>query len=300
MPDRFSRPALFGGTKSYIPSSRQPLHYRAGLSELSNFSWKQVERHQAVFTAGLTAEEVDAIRCQAMVLEVFMDIELDYDALVDFIRQQEWYRRAYAYSAVERASLVLELNGVAVTRYQRASVYHLAHELAQGHMVILGVEYRNDSGGRRPNSELHSTLRVLQIDTTNPEGICVLIHEPVTRKQIASYPLEQFLSYWRDRRFFMVATAKAMPIWAKGMANFDYGRGSLESILGTSFAEFLAYEAYPHTWRMSILPDVAYLTNNACESLRRAADVPINDEVWLSEVPDSTSANHRPNPTLNI
>lgn len=281
MPHRFSSPAIADAESS---------------SERSLFDQPMGDA-ATLHPAGLTPEDVDAIRCQAIVLEVFMDIELDCDALVAFACQQGWYC-AGEYAGAQSAGVILELNSIDVTRYERANVYDLAHELAQGHMVILGAEPSSDSTTRRPNSELHSAFRVLQIDTTNPHDVYVLIQDPVTGSQIARYPLGQFLSYWRDRHFFIVATTKPTPIWAKGMVNFDYSRGCIDSIMGKSFAEFRSYEAYPRSWRASILPDAAYKTNNACESLNAPAGTAINDALWAIEAQEL--AMHLQNPVVNI
>lgn len=300
MPHRFSCPALSASAEANckLASSCRPV-CQAGIPNLSEKSAEVIlEQGQAIFfPTNITPEDVHAIRCQAMVLELFMDAQLDYDALVAFSYEQGWCGGEQANTA-EQLGALLEFNCIEVTRYQHAGVYELTHELAQGHMVILSVQPSSDYGVRRPNSEIHSVFRVLQIDTTNRRDIHVLIQDPVTATQIASYSLLEFIAYWRDRQFSIVATKKPAPIWAPGMVNFDYGRGNIDNILGKSFAEFCAFEAAPKLWRLTMLPDRAYIMPNISEQLSDSVQLAINDTNWDAQTTDITAS--QLNLTVNV
>ena len=77
-------------------------------------------------------DDTCAIRCQEFILEQFTGMEVDEHALV----QQAMDAGVYAPGCgtlPNDVGTLLELNGIPVTRYEGASVFNLAHELAQGH-----------------------------------------------------------------------------------------------------------------------------------------------------------------------
>jgi hypothetical protein len=199
-------------------------------------------------------QDTCAIRCQEFILERFTGMEVPEDALVQQAMDHGWYAPGDGTKLPDVGNL-LELNGVAVNRYEGASIFNLANELAQGHKVIIGV----DSGelwGQHPileaiadklgiSSADHAVV-VSGIDTTDPAHIQVIISDPGTGQAAASYPLEKFLDAWQDSGDYMVATQEPAPaVYNPEMANFDYALGHIDSVAGMPYEEFLNYEQQP-------------------------------------------------------
>jgi hypothetical protein len=131
---------------------------------------------------------------------------------------------------------LLELHGVGVHRYQHASIFHLAQELAEGRKVIVGVDAKELWESNSVLEEIRDALGFAEanhavvvsgIDTSDPDHIRVLVSDPGTGQAIAAYPLEQFLDAWRDSDFFLVATNDPAPPHLPEMAHFDYQLGHL-------------------------------------------------------------------------
>ena len=171
--------------------------------------------------------------------------------------QHGWYAPGGGTQTADVGKL-LELHGVAVTRYQHASQFHLAQELAQGHKVIVGVESGQlwhhdplanlfgDFFGIHGNAD-HAIV-VSGIDTTDPQHVRVLVSDPGNGDALASYPMEQFLDAWHGSNFFMVATKDPAPRHLPEMAHFDYGLGHIQTVADLPYERFLEYADKPQDW----------------------------------------------------
>lgn len=201
-----------------------------------------------------------AIRCQEFVLEQFTGTLFDEAALVQEATSAGWYTPGGGTSLSDLGNL-LESHGIAVSRYEGATVFHLANELAQGHKVIVGV----DSGelwGQHPILEAledrfgiagadHAVV-VSGIDTTDPDQVQVVVSDPGTGEAAAIYPLDQFVDAWRDSDFFMVTTQDPAPPSVPEMVNFDYGLGHIPAVWGLLYDQFFALGDRPDAWDQAL------------------------------------------------
>lgn len=143
-----------------------------------------------------------AIRCQEFILHQFTGVDLPESLLVDEAMQRGWYTPGQG-TDLHDVGKLLELHGVAVNRYTDANVFHLAHELAQGHKVIIGVDSgqlwghnptmdemldaMQDRLGLPPHAD-HAVV-VSGIDTTDPHHVRVILSAPGDGQAVASDPL---------------------------------------------------------------------------------------------------------------
>lgn len=196
-----------------------------------------------------------AVKCQQFILEQFTGEHTDEHALVRESWQHGWYTPG-AGTRMEDVGKLLELHGVPVHRYQHASIFHLARELAEGHKVIVGVDGKELVEGN-PLNELFDQLGFAQadhavvvsgIDTSDPDHVRVLVSDPGTGQAIAAYPLEQFLDAWRDSDFFLVATNEPAPPHLPEMAHFDYHLGHLPEVADMPYDQFLSFADHAADW----------------------------------------------------
>jgi len=216
-----------------------------------------------------------AIRCQEFVLEQFTGMHLDETALVQEAADAGWYSPGGGTSLQDVGNL-LESHGIPVNRYEGATIFHLANELAQGHKVIVGV----DSGelwGQNPVLESiedklgisgadHAVV-VSGIDTSDPDHVQVIVSDPGTGEAAASYPMDQFVDAWRDSDCFMVATQDPAPPSLPEMANFDYSLGHIAEVWGLPYEQFLGLADQPETWDQVLADALDLLDDGATDPL---------------------------------
>lgn len=220
-----------------------------------------------------------AIRCQEFVLEQFTGVQRDETDLVREAMDAGWYAPGAGTSPQDVGNL-LESHGIPVNRYEGATVFHLANELAQGHKVIVGV----DSGelwGEHPILEAISdklgisgadhAVVVSGIDTSDPDHVQVIISDPGTGEAAATYPMDQFFDAWRDSNCFMVATQDPAPASLPEMANFDYSLGHLDEVWGMPYEQFLGLADQPENWDQA-LDDALALLDDGSDDIVDMAD----------------------------
>jgi hypothetical protein len=198
-----------------------------------------------------------AIKCQQFVLEQFTGRHIDEQSLVREAAEHGWYQPGQGTPLLDVGKL-LELHGVAVNRYEHASQFHLAQELAQGHKVIVGVESTKLLDPNPILDAIHEALGVhgsadhavvvTGIDTGDPRHVLVQISDPGTGQALAAYPMEQFLDAWHGSDFFMVATQEPAPAHLPEMVNFDYTLGHIHEIADVPYEQFLEYAGHPEAW----------------------------------------------------
>jgi|GEM_PF-3617754 len=197
-----------------------------------------------------------AIRCQEFILQQFTGVDIPEDQLVCEARDRGWYEPG-AGSPPECVGNLLELHGIAVNRYEHASVFHLANELAQGHKVIIGIKadrlWEPDGGGQSIRDQVtferadHAVV-VSGIDTSDPMNPQVIVSDPGTGQAVAYYPMQQFLEAWRASDFTMVATAEPAPAHLPEMVNFPYDHGHIPAVANMPYDEFILHNDHPETW----------------------------------------------------
>ena len=189
-----------------------------------------------------------AIRCQEFILRQFTGAEVSEKLLVDEARAHGWYADGRGTPPGDIGNL-LELHGIHVNRYMHGNVYNLTAELAQGHKVIIGVDSHELWERNSTLTEIRHALGmghadhavvVSGIDTSDPHDVHVIVSDPGTGEAAASYPIQQFLTAWKDSDFFMVATQEPPPaeLHLPEMRNFDYESGHLDHIGDLSYAQF--------------------------------------------------------------
>jgi hypothetical protein len=248
----FASPAATGG----VP----PIH-------LANPEFGTPESDVQVWDGQQGYADTCAIRCQEFVLEQFTGMPFDEAALVQEARDAGWYAPGGG-TSMEDVGNLLEHHGIAVNRYEGATVFHLANELAQGHKVIVGV----DSGelwGEHPILESledklgiagadHAVV-VSGIDTSDPDHVQVIVSDPGTGEPAATYPLDQFVDAWRDSGCYLVATQDPAPPSVPEMVNFDYSLGHIAEVWGLPYDQFLGLADHPEDWDQALDQALAQL-----------------------------------------
>lgn len=153
-----------------------------------------------------------AIKSQQLILESngfdISESELRDEAIIN-----GWYSPGYG-TPMEDVGNLLENHGMEVHRYQNASVEDIAHELSQGHQVIVGV----DSGelwNAGPDETFEDIFYGEQADhALLVSGFVVdpmtaetnmLLTDTGTGEMYADYPVSQFEDAWNDSGNFMVS-----------------------------------------------------------------------------------------------
>ena len=196
------------------------------------------------------------IRCQEFILEQFTGVPFDETALVQEARDAGWYEPGRG-TAPQDVGNLLEVHGIPVNRYEAATIFDLAHELAQGHKVIVGVDagelwqqhaVLESIADQLGISGADHAVVVSGVDTTDPDDVQVIVSDPGTGEAAATYPLAQFVDAWRDSGCFMVATQDPAPPSVPDMVHFDYGLGHLPEVWGLPFDQFFALADQPDRW----------------------------------------------------
>jgi hypothetical protein len=216
------------------------------------------------------------VRCQQLVLKQY-GIDLTQEELMHEASHHGWYEKGEGIAAPYVGDL-LSAHGVPVAKYMHANIFNLTAELARGHKVIIGVD-SNDLWHQNPALEsmrnLAGTLSpdhaviVSGIDTTDPDEVKVVITDPGTGDVGKAYPMNEFLSAWKDSGFFMAATQVPAPLdFNPEMAHFDYKMGHLANI------GHLSFDAFEHNFGacQGIDGTDSILRDQATEMLRRMDD----------------------------
>jgi hypothetical protein len=193
-----------------------------------------------------------AIRCQEVILHQY-GIDVDENTLVHQAIVEHLYYPGQATLPQDVGQLLVDY-GIPVHQYQHASIFNLTVELAQGHMVMIGV---NSSELHRPLLDhiadiLHvgtadHAVIVSGIDTHDPDHVQVIVSDPSTGDAAARYPLESFVNAWEDSDFFVTATEEPPPqvLYVPEMEHFDYDSGHIAEIAGIPYDEFEGYADSP-------------------------------------------------------
>ena len=189
-------------------------------------------------------QDTCAVRSQELILRDF-GVQVSEDSLRQEAFDRGWYTPDGG-TAADKVGNLLELHGVDVNRYDNANIFTLTDELAKGHKVIIGVDSGElwDKGIMESLSDnfgfqqADHALIVSGIDTKDPEHVKVVLTDPGSGDIAKEYPIEQFIDAWKDSNCFMVTTSEPAPVWAPGMANFDYDHGHINSIGNLSYDNF--------------------------------------------------------------
>lgn len=167
-----------------------------------------------VFSEDVQQQYADtcAIKSQQLILES-NGFDISESELRDEAIMNGWYTSGYG-TPMEDVGNLLENHGMVVHRYRNASVADIAHELSQGHQVVVGVD-----SGELWNAGSDETFEDIiygeQADhallvsgiTVNPFTAeeSVLLTDPGTGDVCAEYPIDLLENAWEDSGEFMVS-----------------------------------------------------------------------------------------------
>lgn len=185
------------------------------------------------YALAAASEKMDcAIKAQQMVLRNY-GIEATIEELTELAKKQGWFEEGKG-SAFDFVGELLNHYGVEAVQMRNAGVYHIMHELSQGHNIIVGVDADDD------NAQAQHVMLVAGIDTTDPDNLKVVVKDPSNSEHNKTYTANEFLEHWRHTGCFMVATKQAVPLAANPeMQNFDYQLGYVRKFANVAYEEIV-------------------------------------------------------------
>ena len=211
--------------------ARTEMAYQEDIAAPSVFSRSMVGYDDYALAAD--SEKMDcAIKAQQMVLHNY-GIEVSTEELTALAKKQGWFEEGKG-SAFDFVGELLNHYGVEAVQMRNAGVYHITHELSQGHKIIVGVDADTDE------ALAQHVMLVAGIDTTDPDNLKVEVKDPSHPEQDTVYTANAFLERWRHTGCFMVATKQAAPLSANPeMQNFDYQLGYVRKFADVAYEEII-------------------------------------------------------------
>ena len=236
--------------------ARAEMAYQDDIARQSVFARSMIEYDEYALAAA--SEKMDcAIKAQQMVLQNY-GVEVSVEELTELAKKQGWYEEGKG-SAFDFVGELLNRYGVESVQMRNAGVYHIMHELSQGHKIIVGV----DSDATDDGQAQHVML-VAGIDTTDPDHLKVVVRDPSHPEQDTTYSANEFMERWKHTGCFMVSTKQAAPLSANPeMQNFDYELGYVRKFADVAYEEIikrLAEDGYingPSTLRQAQGPETS-------------------------------------------
>lgn len=211
--------------------ARAEMAFQEDIAASSVFARSMVEYDDYALAA--ESEKMDcAIKAQQMVLRNY-GIEASTAELTALATKQGWFEEGKG-SAFDFVGELLNHYGVEAVQMRNAGVYHIMHELSQGHKIIVGVDADTDE------ALAQHVMLVAGIDTTDPDNLKVEVKDPSHPEQDTVYTANEFLERWRHTGCFMVATKQAAPLSANPeMMNFDYQLGYVRKFADVAYEEII-------------------------------------------------------------
>lgn len=211
--------------------ARAEMAYQNDINGQSVFARSMIEHDEYALAAA--SEKMDcAIKAQQMVLRNY-GIEVSTEELTDLAKKQGWFVEGKG-SAFDFVGELLNHYGVEAVQMRNAGVYHIMHELSQGHKIIVGVDAGTD------DSQAQHVMLVAGIDTTDPDNLKVVVRDPSNPEKDATYSAIEFMERWKHTGCFMVATKQAAPLSANPeMENFDYQLGYVRKFADVAYEEIV-------------------------------------------------------------
>ena len=213
-------------------AARTEMAYQDDIAQQSVFARSMIEYDEYALAAA--SEKMDcAIKAQQMVLRNY-GIEVSTEELTALAKKQGWFEEGKG-SAFDFVGELLNHYGVEAVQMRNAGVYHIMHELSQGHKIIVGVD--SDSADA---AEAQHVMLVAGIDTTDPNNLKVVVHDPSHPEQDNTYSANEFMERWKHTGCFMVSTKQAAPLSANPeMQNFDYQLGYVRKFADVAYEEII-------------------------------------------------------------
>ena len=231
-------------------AARAEMAYQDDIARQSVFARSMIEYDEYALAAA--SEKMDcAIKAQQMVLRNY-GIEASVEELTELAKKQGWFEEGKG-SAFDFVGELLNHYGVESVQMRNAGVYHIMHELSQGHKIIVGVD-----ADASDTAEAQHVMLVAGIDTTDPDHLKVVVRDPSHPEQDTSYTANEFMERWKHTGCFMVSTKQPAPLSANPeMQHFDYELGYVRKFADVAYEEIikrLAEEGYisgPSTLRQA-------------------------------------------------
>lgn len=213
-------------------AARAEMAYQDDIAHQSVFARSMIEYDEYALAA--SSEKMDcAIKAQQMVLRNY-GIEVSTEELTALAKKQGWFEDGKG-SAFDFVGELLNHYGVESVQMRNAGVYHIMHELSQGHKIIVGVD-----ADAAETAEAQHVMLVAGIDTTDPNNLKVVVHDPSHPEQDNTYTANEFMERWKHTGCFMVSTKQAAPLSANPeMQNFDYQLGYVRKFADVAYEEII-------------------------------------------------------------
>ena len=214
-------------------AARAELAYQNDVAQQSSvFARSMIEYDEYAIAAA--SEKMDcAIKAQQMVLRNY-GIEVSTDELTALAKKQGWFEEGKG-SAFDFVGELLNHYGVESVQMRNAGVYHIMHELSQGHKIIVGVDADEDDA-----TEAQHVMLVAGIDTTDPDQLKVLVRDPSHPEKDNTYSANEFMERWKHTGCFMVSTKQPAPLSSNPeMQHFDYELGYVRKFADVAYEEII-------------------------------------------------------------
>ena len=212
-------------------AARAEMAYQDDIVQPSVFARSLIDYDEYALAAA--SEKMDcAIRAQQMVLRNY-GIEASTEELTELAKKQGWFEEDKG-SAFDFVGELLNHYGVEAVQMRNAGIYHIMHELSQGHKIIVGVDAEDNE------AQAQHVMLVAGIDTTDPDNLKVVVKDPVDPKCDETYTANEFMQRWKHTGCFMVATKQAAPLASNPeMQNFDYQLGYVRNFADVAYEEII-------------------------------------------------------------
>ena len=212
-------------------AARAELAYQDDIAQQSVFA-RSMSLYDEYALAAASDKMDCAIKAQQMVLRNY-GIEASTEELTELAKKQGWFEEGKG-SAFDFVGELLNHYGVEAVQMRNAGVYHIMHELSQGHKIIVGVDAEDDQ------AEAQHVMLVAGIDTTDPNNLKVVVRDPSHPELDETYSANEFMQRWQHTGCFMVATKQAAPLAANPeMQNFDYQLGYVRKFADVAYEEII-------------------------------------------------------------
>ena len=213
-------------------NARAETAYQNDIASPSVFARSMIEYDEYALAAA--SDKMDcAIKAQQMVLRNY-GIEATVEELTELAKKNGWFEEGKG-SAFDFVGELLNHYGVESVQMRNAGVYHIMHELSQGHKIIVGVDADADDNGTAQH-----VMLVAGIDTTDPNNLKVVVRDPSHPEQDNSYTANEFIERWKHTGCFMVSTKQPAPLSANPeMEHFDYELGYVRKFADVAYEEII-------------------------------------------------------------
>ncbi len=198
----------------------KPTVFGQSMSDYNLFAW-----------AASSAKKDCAIRAQQMVLRNY-GVEVSLEELTELAEKKGWFDPEKG-SAFDFVGELLNHYGVEAVQMRNAGIYHIMHELSQGHKIIVGTDAED-------TDEQQHVMLVAGIDTSDPDHLKVTVNDPSDPGRTVQLTANEFMERWENTGCFMVSTKQPAPLAANPeMAHFDYELGYVRKFADVAYEEIV-------------------------------------------------------------